>query len=218
MMQDIPKLFQKEYNNANIGFTNFDRWFSFSPAKNSLESGQEAVLAGNTAPGTMSSAESDLYIQNHRKLQYINGVTTIPVSEYTDYVSIAGIPVTPGPRIVLEPSFGITRKEYQEKIIGPVSITQRSSIVLSGQHITIKKLSVDGALVINTGPDTYITIDGLQVNNSGWVLEELQPNIDYPEEVRIRGYTMNKIETTEYIINEPGNFIINASGEIKKVE
>ena len=34
MMQDIPKLFQKEMQDtANIGFTTFDRWFTFSPAK-----------------------------------------------------------------------------------------------------------------------------------------------------------------------------------------
>ena len=34
MMQDIPKLFQKEMGSeANIGFTQFDRWFTFSPAK-----------------------------------------------------------------------------------------------------------------------------------------------------------------------------------------
>jgi UDP-sugar pyrophosphorylase len=34
MMQDIPKLFQKEMGtDAKIGFTMFDRWFTFSPAK-----------------------------------------------------------------------------------------------------------------------------------------------------------------------------------------
>lgn len=34
MMQDIPKLFQKEMGTeAVIGFTTFDRWFTFSPAK-----------------------------------------------------------------------------------------------------------------------------------------------------------------------------------------
>lgn len=34
MMQDIPLLFQKEMgSDANIGFTMFDRWFTFSPAK-----------------------------------------------------------------------------------------------------------------------------------------------------------------------------------------
>ena len=34
MMQDIPKLFQKEMGkDVNIGFTTFERWFTFSPAK-----------------------------------------------------------------------------------------------------------------------------------------------------------------------------------------
>lgn len=34
MMQDIPKLFQREIGtDAKIGFTLFDRWFTFSPAK-----------------------------------------------------------------------------------------------------------------------------------------------------------------------------------------
>ena len=34
MMQDFPKLLQKEMGaQANIGFTMFDRWFTFSPAK-----------------------------------------------------------------------------------------------------------------------------------------------------------------------------------------
>jgi UDP-sugar pyrophosphorylase len=216
MMQDIPKLFQKELgSSANIGFTNFDRWFSFSPAKNSLEAGQEAVAAGNTAPGTMSSAESDLYVQNQRKLKHVGA--TVPVSEYEDYVTLAGIPVVAGPRIVLEPSFGITRKEYEEKVVGPMTITQRSSVVLAGRHLTIKKLDVDGALVIQTGPDSYVTVDGLQVKNDGWSLEELQPNVDYPEEVRIRGYTMTKAETAQFIVNEPGTFVINEFGEIKKI-
>ena len=58
MMQDIPKLFQKEVPDVKIGFTNFDRWLTFSPAKNALDAGQAAVQAGSNAPGTMSSAES----------------------------------------------------------------------------------------------------------------------------------------------------------------
>ena len=34
MMQDFPKLLQKEMGSeANVGFTMFDRWFTFSPAK-----------------------------------------------------------------------------------------------------------------------------------------------------------------------------------------
>jgi UDP-sugar pyrophosphorylase len=71
MMQDVPKLFQKELGNKaleNVGFTSFERWFTFSPAKNALEAGQADVAAGSSAPGTMSSSESDVYVQNQRKL------------------------------------------------------------------------------------------------------------------------------------------------------
>jgi UTP--glucose-1-phosphate uridylyltransferase len=113
--------------------------------QDTLEAGQEAVAASSTAPGTMSSAESDLYVQNQRKLKHVG--VPVPVSEYEDYVTLAAIPVVARPRIVLEPSFDITRKEYEKKIIGPMTIMQRSSVVLAGRHLTIKKLDVDGALV-----------------------------------------------------------------------
>lgn len=217
MMQDIPKLFQKEMGaEANIGFTMFDRWFTFSPAKNSLEAGQDAVKGGNTAPGTMSSAESDKYIQNQRKLKHMG--VDLHVTEEEDCVMMAGIPVTPGPRIVLCPAFGISQQEYAKKVKGPISLTQRSSLVLEGHHLTIKELQLDGALVIRTTDDSYVTVDGLKVQNDGWELQELDPDKDYPENVRIRGYTVNKKATREYIINEPGHFIIDASGEVKRVD
>ena len=216
MMQDIPKLFQKELGaEANIGFTMFDRWFTFSPAKNSLEAGQEAVKGGNTAPGTMSSAESDKYIQNQRKLKHLG--VDVPVTNDEDLMEIAGIPVTPGPRIILCPAFGITQKEYEEKILGPIQISKNSALVLEGHHLKIKNLQVDGALVIRTGEDTHVTVDGLSVKNAGWELVPLDPKQEYPEDVRIRGYTMKKTETAEYILNEPGEFVIDASGQVQKV-
>jgi len=216
MMQDIPKLFQKELGaTANIGFTQFDRWFTFSPAKNSLEAGQEAVRGGSNAPGTMSSAESDKYIQNQRKLKHMG--VDLDVTEEDDLVMMVGIPISPGPRLVLCPAFSISQQEYADKIIGPMSVSKRSSLILEGHHLTIKDLKVDGALIIRAGSDSHVTVDGLKVENAGWELEELDPNKDYPETVRIRGYTMNKKETQEYIINEPGNFVIDASGELKKI-
>merc|ERR1719343_1093241 len=109
MMQDLPKLFQKELgSDVNIGYTMLDRWFTFSPAKNSLESGVEAVGKGSTAPGTMSSAESDKYIQNQRKLKFAG--VDLPVTQSSrDLVVKGGIPISPGPRIILSPAFAITQ-------------------------------------------------------------------------------------------------------------
>lgn len=218
MMQDIPKLFQKEMGlKANIGFTMFDRWFTFSPAKNALDAGQEAVAKGGwqAAPGTMSSAESDKYIQNQRKLFHVGAKVDV-TNPPEDLVLFAGIPVTPGPRIVLCPAFGITQQEYREKV-HDLRISKRSALVLEGHHLIIKNLQVDGALVIRAGEESHVTVDGLGVVNAGWELEELDPSKDYPEHVRIRGYTMKKHETCEYIINDPGHFVIDASGAVRKI-
>ncbi|EED88709.1 hypothetical protein THAPSDRAFT_42326 [Thalassiosira pseudonana CCMP1335] len=216
MMQDIPKLFQKEMGSeANIGFTMFDRWFTFSPAKNSLDAGVEDVKKGGKAPGTMSSAESDKYIQNQRKLKFAG--VDVPVTEEKDLVSISGIPVTPGPRIILCPGFAITQQEVVEKMEGG-KITQRSTLVLEGEDLKVKNLDLDGALIIRTGHDCNVTVDGLVVRNKGFELEEVPEGSDVPEEVAIRGYTMKKEEVMEIIINEPGKYHVGADGEVKKLD
>ncbi|GKY97217.1 hypothetical protein MPSEU_000680100 [Mayamaea pseudoterrestris] len=215
MMQDIPKLFQKEMGqSANIGFTMFDRWFTFSPAKNAIEAGRDDVAKGSKAPGTMSSAESDKYLQNARKLKHAGA--DVHVATDDELVDMAGIPVTPGPRIILKPSFGISQREYRAKVKGPVKISERSSVVLGGHHLTIKSLEVDGALILRCGPESYVTVEDLQVQNKGWDLTPLDPSKDYPEHVKIRGYTMTKHETMEIIIKEPGHFIVKSSGEVVK--
>lgn len=215
MMQDIPKLFQKELGaQVNIGFTTFDRWFTFSPAKNSLESGIDAVSNGSVAPGTMSSAESDMYIQNQRKLRHAG--MQIDVTEDSDLVVVGGIPVTAGPRIVLNPEFAVTQSEVVNKIHGG-SITKRSSLVLEGQGLTVKNLKLDGALVVQAAFGCEVEIDGLVVNNKGYELEEIQ-NDEADEEVSIRGYTMSKTEVKEIIIHEPGKYFIGADGDIKKLD
>ncbi|KAL3943863.1 MAG: hypothetical protein SGBAC_002065 [Bacillariaceae sp.] len=217
MMQDIPKLFQKEMKDtANIGFTTFDRWFTFSPAKNALEAGVEAADGGSIAPGTMSSAESDKYIQNQRKLKFAG--VDLDVTEPEDLVKVAGIPVTPGPRIILNPRFGITQEEIVNKVKENNKISKASSLILDGHHLTIKNLDLDGALVIRAGNDSHVTVDGLTVKNKGWELVENDPSKEYEETVAIRGYTMAKHDSQEYIINEPGNFVIGADGEVKKVD
>lgn len=215
MMQDIPKLFQKELgNNVNIGFTMFDRWFTFSPAKNSLESGIEAVAAGNKAPGTMSSAESDKYIQNQRKLKHAG--MDVPVTEEKDLVKIGGIPVTPGPRIILCPAFAITQEEVVKKIKGG-RITQRSTLVLEGQGLTVKNLDLDGSLVIRAAPHCEVEVDGLLVRNEGCTLEEIPEGAKVDEAVAIRGYTMHKKEVKEILITQPGKYKIGSDGLVHKL-
>lgn len=166
----------------------------------------------------MSSAESDKYIQNQRKMKF--GKADLKVNDaQEDLVTVGGIPVTPGPRIILCPAFGITQEEILQKVGGAdkCSISERSSVVLDGHHLTIKNLEVDGALVIRCGEGTHVTVDGLKVENKGWVLKELDPSKEYAETVAIRGYTMDKRESAEYLLYEPGNYVIGADGEAKKL-
>lgn len=163
----------------------------------------------------MSSAESDKYIQNQRKLKFAG--VDVPVTEEKDLVSISGIPVTPGPRIILCPGFAITQQEVVEKMEGG-KITQRSTLVLEGEDLKVKNLDLDGALIIRTGHDCNVTVDGLVVRNKGFELEEVPEGSDVPEEVAIRGYTMKKEEVMEIIINEPGKYHVGADGEVKKLD
>lgn len=166
----------------------------------------------------MSSAESDKYIQNQRKLKFAGADLKVN-DEQSDLVTVGGIPVTPGPRVLLCPAFGITQEEILAKVgaADKCKISERSSVVLEGHHLTIKNLEVDGALVIRCGEDTHVTVDGLKVENKGWVLQELDPTKEYEETVSIRGYTMDKQETAEYMLYEAGNFVIGADGEVKKL-
>jgi UDP-sugar pyrophosphorylase len=187
-----------------------------NPAQNSLDAGVEDVKKGGKAPGTMSSAESDKYIQNQRKLKFAG--VDIDVTQEKDLVMVAGIPVTPGPRVILCPGFAITQREVLAKIHGG-KVTRRSTLVLEGEDLKVRNLDLDGALVIRTGHDCDVTVDGLVVRNKGCDIEEIPEGAaDVPEEVAIRGYTLKKHELLEIIINEPGKYLIGADGVIKKEE
>ena len=163
----------------------------------------------------MSSAESDKYVQNQRKLKFAG--VDLDVTADEDLEPISGIPVAPGPRIILCPGFAITQQEVMQKIEGG-KITKRSSLVLEGEDLKVKNLDLDGALVIRTGHDCDVTVDGLVVRNKGYEAVELAEGADVPEEVAIRGYTMSKHEVMEIIINEPGKYLIGPDGEVKRVE
>mmetsp|Transcript_19397 Transcript_19397/g.28295 ORF Transcript_19397/g.28295 Transcript_19397/m.28295 type:complete len:164 (-) Transcript_19397:99-590(-) len=163
----------------------------------------------------MSSAESDKYIQNQRKLKHAG--MDVDITEEIDLVKVGSIPVTPGPRIILCPGFGITQEEIVNKIHGG-SITKRSTLVLEGQGLTVKNLQLDGALVIRAAPHCEVKVDGLIVHNEGCDLEEIPKGADVDEAVSIRGYTMVKKEMKEIIITEPGKYYIGEDGEVKKIE
>ena len=164
----------------------------------------------------MSSAKSDKYIQNQCKLRHAG--VDIRIMTDDKLMSIAGIPVMPKPRVIICPGFTITQREIIEKIGEGNVISDRSSLVLEAEGLRVKNLDLDGALVIRTGHDCDVTVDGLIVRNRGYEIVEVGEGEDVPEEVAIRGYTMRKHEVMEIIINEPGRYVIGPDGEVKRVE
>jgi UDP-sugar pyrophosphorylase len=67
----------------------------------------------------MSSAETDKYIQNQKKLKRVGVDIPVTAEDGSDMVTKSGIPVTKGPRVILNPAFGILLKKrswtkYQE--------------------------------------------------------------------------------------------------------
>lgn len=209
MMQDFPKLMVKELpGSPRIGFTSFEKWVSFSPAKNSLEAGAKAAQSG-TPPATASSAEFDFFAANARKLAQA-GAHVGPSSE----TSYAGVPLTTGPVIVLSPSFAITHAELVEKLdSSKISISSRSSLVVDGEGVYFEGLELDGSLTIRTAPGVTLRVKEQKIENAGLEFVELGP--DATEEQKIRGYQTRDVAGLVVDIKEPGNYVL-ADGVLEK--
>lgn len=211
MMQDLPKLLSKELgDDANVGFTTMERWLTFSPAKNAPSAGADAAKKGSP-PGTPSSAEADFYQAYLRNLETSSKVTveTGPTTE------MLGVPVTLSPAVVLKPSFAATSKELETKFQGG-SISRRSALVVEGEGVEIADLTLDGALVIKAAPGVKLAVKGLKVSNAGWSFSPLteEEAKTVPEELQIRGYKVERTETLEIVVSEPGSYVVDADGTV----
>ena len=208
MMQELPKLF---VSGEKVGVTIFDRVWCFSACKNNLVEAAEKA-AKNGPPESASSAENDFYLTGRMKLRAAGmSVTDEPLR------SIQGIPFTPGPRIILRPSFALTLEQVREKIRGG-SISGTSTLILDGdielENVTIR----DGAaLVITAVSGATVTVKDLDISSGpGYLLEELTPAEmaaeSIPEYLRIRGYRIVDQGVKKIVIGEAGRWEIDRAG------
>lgn len=143
MMQDYPKLITSK---SAVGFTSFDTWFCFSPAKNNLKDG--ALLQSKGLPtATAGEAEWDIYNWANNMLE-IAGVKVERESEVQEY---GGINLKFGPKVFIDPSFALTLSELRSKFTGQVSISKSSSLFLSGKDVYIGDAVIDGYLKTQNG-------------------------------------------------------------------
>jgi len=223
MMQDYPKLLDPS---VPVGFSEFERWTSFSAVKNNIKDAVGKQKQTGAAESG-ASGEFDIYRCN-RKLLAAAGVEIAVDGKQEVY---SGITVPGGARVVLAPSFGQTRAAVRQRVTGKVRISDRSTLVLEGD-VTLKNLDLDGTLVVRARPGASLTIDGAVVVNKGWQFLSVDETPEYCGELKcaeknpcsqhpphkpdekylIRGFTLLRTEQTTVDVHSP-NQLFNSKAE-----
>lgn len=189
MMQDFPTVLEGD-ESSRVGFTSIAADVCFSPVKNATADGVNLQAKG-TQPGTAATGEAD-QIAAYRNMMRATGCQIEEAPEAT----YAGISVTPGPAVVLKPSFVCCPGEYAAKFPHPeqVKISASSTLVIRGSGVVVERLDLDGAMIIDCDEGKTLTIDRAEpVKNKGWVRvpDESSEN----EIIKMRGYRIERKET-----------------------
>jgi len=185
LMQDLPKSF---VSGEKVGVTIFDRVWCFSACKNNLVDAA-AKVASDGPPESASSAENDFYLAGRMKLRAA-GMEVIDAPQKT----LRGIPLTPGPRVILRPSFALTLADVRARISGG-SISGEATLVLDGD-VTLENVTIaDGASLVAKAPaGESLSIKDRSVSRAGTVHDLVSltdaemASTEVPEYLRIRGY------------------------------
>lgn len=205
MMQDLPKLFGPD---EKVGVSIFDRRWSFSANKNNVFDAAAKAAAGGP-PESGATAEADFYLAGRTRLV----AAGMDITE-ADETAILNIPVIPGPRTILRPSFALTLNEVRSKIKGG-SIAGNATLLLDGKNISLENVDItDGsALVIKACEGANITVRSRTVQNEGFELIHLTEtelaDSATPEYLRIRGYRIENRGAEIHTFDEPGDYIID---------
>ncbi|XP_071707214.1 UDP-sugar pyrophosphorylase-like [Rutidosis leptorrhynchoides] len=198
MMQDYPKTLPPS---ARVGFTVMEKWLAYSPVKNNPE---DAAKVPNGNPyHSATSGEMAIYRANTMILQKAGVTVDAPVTQVFN-----GQEVEVWSRVVWKPKWAVTFADVKNKIKGINTVSQKSTLVIKGRNILIDGLSLDGALIVDSVDDAEVKVEG-SVCNNGWIIESIdKDNTEFPEEVRIRGFRINKTEQLEQFYGEPGKFCL----------
>ncbi|MQL97714.1 hypothetical protein Taro_030420 [Colocasia esculenta] len=196
MMQDYPKTLPAS---ARVGFTVMDAWLAYAPVKNNPEDAAK-VPKGNPYHSA-TSGEMAIYRANSLILRKVGVHVADPVIG-----SFNGQEVEVWPRITWKPRWALTFSDVKSKVSGSCSVSQESTMVINGRNIYFEDLALEGSLLINAVDEAEVKVSG-RVQNEGWVLEPLDHNdTSIPEELRIRGFRVKKIDQLEINYTEPGKF------------
>src|SRR3989338_1512397 len=207
MMQDAALWF------STVGATHFEKRHVFSPVKNNLVTGARNPANG-LYPDAMPTGEADFHKHFRRLLQRAE----VQINVEGNPATARGVPYQAGAKVVLRPRFAQTVREIIEKIKGG-SITDRSTLIIDGEHVVLENLQLDGALIIRTAPDVTLTIRNATVTNAGWHFVELtdeeirDPTVS--SELKVRGYRLDKRGERVIELSEPGDYELSMDGVLR---
>jgi len=205
LMQDLPKLFGPD---EKVGVSIFDRRWSFSANKNNMADAAARHAAAGP-PESAATAESDFYFSGRMRL----AAAGTEVEEAAEEL-ILGVPFTPGPKVLLRPSFAMTLAEVREKISG-CSVSGEATLILDGKDIVLEGVELSGrsALVIKACDGAKVTVKGT-FENEGFELvkltEEELASDAVPEYLRIRGYRFENRAAAVYEYETPGEYVVES--------
>ena len=199
--QDLPRLFPPH---ATVSFAKLERWISYTPVKNGIKTGA-ALAEKGLPPMTASVGEADLYSANRELLR----LASMQVTDAAP-MTFLGLSITPGPRVVLAPSFALGVGDVLHKVRGG-SMTARSTLIVSGQDVHIDNLELDGTLIVRAVAGATVHLKSLVVRNRGWAIEPLKEGgRRAPEELRVRGYQLVKYEQRVLEFSQPGSYVVDS--------
>lgn len=140
MMQDYPKLLS---STGEVGFTMYDTWYCYTPAKASMEAAAANFAKGIPTNGA-AEAEFNFYNWTNKMLEKV-GVEIDYETEKTDF---GGVHLAFGPKILMDPMFAISFKELKCKFAGTNKISREGTLVLLDKKTFFENLDLQaGSLV-----------------------------------------------------------------------
>ena len=142
MMQDYPKLLSSA--NSKVGFTTYETWYCFSPAKNNVKDALACFQKGLPSFGA-AQAEFDFYRWGEKMLE-IAGVKINREDQIK--TNCSGIDFEFGPKVLMEPHFALTLQDMRDKVAGEVEVFCSAALVLGkiqeGQSLTLAGKKIGG--------------------------------------------------------------------------
>jgi UDP-sugar pyrophosphorylase len=170
MMQDYPKLLNSA---GQVGFTMYETWYCFSPAKNNIKDAAALIAKGMPSYGA-AEAEYNYYLWTNKML----ALAGVKVEEATEKTDFNGMQFAFGPKVLMDPMFAITFDEIKVKFEGNNRISKDGTLILKDKEVYFNNLSLDqGTLICRNG--------GREIKRP-WVFEKSDESDQ--EVFRIRGY------------------------------